>query len=845
MKVSLNSIIGMSKRYGCSDNIVPNGAETVIEKIGAQLGAVEEVIDVGEKYRGITVAKVISCVDHPNADKLHVCIIDDGGVVSDVERDTHNYVQVVCGAPNVREGLLVAWLPPGTTVPSSFGKDVFVLDIRELRGVKSNGMLASAHELDISDDHTGILEISEGAKPGDDFAKIYELADDHIIDIENKMFTHRPDCFGFLGVAREIAGIQQIPFKSPEWYQPNPEFPAVEAEQLKLEVNNELPELVPRFAAIAMRDVSVQTSPIWLQVELSKAGLKSINNIVDYTNFFMLETGQPLHIYDYDKLKALDGGDTAALIVRHPKPGEKITLLNGKEIEPRTEAIMIATEQKLIGIGGVMGGAETEVDKNTKNIVIECATFDMYSIRRTSMAHGLFTDAVTRFTKGQSPLQNLAVLAKIVDEIRTSARGKVASSAIDINHVQGRESLYPPVPVSPDFINARLGIKLSPEEMSQLLQNVEFKVEIASDKLTVTAPFWRTDIEIPEDIVEELGRLYGYDKLPLTLPKRSIAPIKKNELLELKSEVRDVLSKAGANEALTYSFVHGNLLDKVGQDKSQAFQLSNALSPDLQYYRLSLTASLLDKVHANIKAGYDRFVLFEIGKGHNLQHKDDDEGLPSEFEMLELVVAASDSVKKNSAAFYVARKYLINLAAAFNIQLEFRPFEKEEDYPVVKPYDHTRSAQIFVKSTGIPLGMIGEYKQSVHKNLKLPDYCAGFGIGLTQLLAAVAGAQNPYMPLPRFPKVTQDICLKVKADLSYQKFFDFISQELNKVQPKNTLPKLRPLDIYQRDDDKDHKQVTLRLTIASYERTMTDAEVAKLLDSLALAAKDKFGAERI
>ena len=245
----------------------------------------------------------------------------------------------------------------------------------------------------------------------------------------------------------------------------------------------------------ALRDLSIA-----VQVELTKIGQKSINNIVDYTNFFMLQTGQPLHAYDYDKVKALSGETSPAIVVRNPRSNEKVKLLNGKEIQPGPEAIMIATDKQLIGLGGVMGGSETEVDNSTKNIIIEVATFDMYSIRRASMAHGLFTDAVTRFNKGQSPLQNLATLNKIVTEITEAGAGAIASKIFDNSNIDQaaveRNSLHFPVTISTDFINDRLGLKLSADDMKSLLENVEFAVELKGDELKVTAPFWRTDYSI-------------------------------------------------------------------------------------------------------------------------------------------------------------------------------------------------------------------------------------------------------------------------------------------------------------------------------------------------------------
>ncbi|HKR81731.1 MAG TPA: phenylalanine--tRNA ligase subunit beta [Candidatus Saccharimonadales bacterium] len=844
MKISINSIKGMNRRYECAGDIAPDGVDALVERIGAQLGAVEETIDFGAKYQSVRIVKVVSCEDHPNADRLHVCKIDDGGKTEGVPRDENGLVQVVCGAPNVREGLLVAWLAPGVTVPETYGNDPFVLEARELRGVTSNGMLASPRELGIGDSHEGILEIDGDFAPGTLFAEAYNLQGDAVIDIENKMFTHRPDCFGFLGVARELAGIQNLPFKSPAWYRTDPEIPEVEADDLPLEFRNELPQDVPRFTAITMRGVEVKPSPVWLQLELTKAGMRPINNIVDYTNFFMLETGQPLHAYDYDKVKAQDAGvDHATLVVRRPQKGEKITLLNGKTIEPREAAIMIATEQKLIGLGGVMGGADTEVDEKTQNIIIEVANFNMYSIRRTSMAHGLFTDAVTRFNKGQSPLQNVAVLAKIVDEIRQFAAGKVASKLIDDNHVSEdvfkRNSLHEPVQVSREFVNVRLGLDLSREDMARLLTNVEFTVDVHDDNLMVTAPFWRTDIELPEDIVEEVGRLYGYDRLPLVLPRRDITPTAKNRVLDLKTRLRNILSKAGANEVLTYSFVHGNLLDKVGQKRDEAFELGNALSPDLQYYRLTLLPSLLDKVHANIKAGHDEFALFELGKVHEKAVMDDD-GLPAELDNLALVYAARKN-DKPGAAYYEARKFLTTVAEHVGVELSFQKIAGA-DVAQAAPFDPNRMAIVTIKGQDHGFGMIGEFKPSVRKALKLPEKSAGFEIGFGVLLDHQAAN---YTPMTRFPKIEQDICLRVASDVTYQQLFDLVWENLQGQTPDTTLCTLTPIDIYQREDDTDHKQITLRLSIASYERTLTDEEVAKILDHIANAAKEALTAERV
>lgn len=837
MKISLNWVKEFTD--------VRVGVDELVAKIGAQLGEVEEVINLGERYEGIVVARVVACEKHPNADKLNVCKIDDGKVTKGVKRDTNGYVQVVCGAPNVRKGITVAWIPPGAIVPSSFDGDQFTLEARELRGIVSNGMLASGKELALNDDHDGILVIDKPCDPGTPLAEVYKL-DDYIIDVENKMFTHRPDCFGQLGVAREIAGIQDIKFTSPDWYLDILDKLKVSGKnRLSLEVQNTLPDLVPRFMAVPIANVKVQKSPIMIQSFLSRVGIKPINNIVDITNFVMSLTAQPLHAYDYDKIAALDGSKEATLLVRKPKKGEKIALLNGKTIEPRADAIMIATKKDLIGVGGVMGGSTTEVDNDTKNIILECANFDMYSIRRTSMANGLFTDAVTRFNKGQSPRQNDKILAYAVAWVQKLAHGDVAGKVQDDRSDVGN---LKPVIVTQDFINARLGTKLTDKQITKILSNVEFLVESKKDKLHITAPYWRTDIEIPEDIVEEVGRLYGYDKLPVELPRRDTSPATANAMLQVKSKVRAGLLAAGANEVLSYSFVHSKLFESVGQDKSLAFQLSNALSPDLQYYRLSLLPSLLDKACANIKAGYDEFALFEINKTHDKSNMHED-GLPIEEERLALVFAADKKAAKQygGSAYYQARAYVEDLLSGFGIDNPtFQPANShtpktDTGKQLLAPFEKSRSA--YCKTAdGVLLGVVGEIRPGVKSNLKLPEFVAGFELNLQMIEAYQKLSQ--YKPLSRFPQTQQDISLKVSEEIDYQTVQQNIESSLKNAADKHGYTwSISPVDIYQKS--KDVKHITLRIILSHPERTLVTTEVNKLLDDIALIAKKELSAVRL
>jgi len=829
MKVSLNWIRQFTE--------IDMSVDQLVERIGSQLGAVEEVIDVGKKYQGVVVARVVTCEKHPNADKLSLCLIDDNGAVRNVARSEQGYVQVVCGAPNVREGMLVAWLPPGVIVPSTYDKDPFVLEARELRGYVSNGMLASASELAISDDHDGILEIDVAAVPGSAFAEVYGL-NDYVIDIENKMFTHRPDCFGILGVAREIAGITNRPFTSPDWYQQPLERIKPGPTRLPLVVRNEAPELVARFMAVAMADVTMRKSPVIIQTYLSRLGLRPINNIVDATNYLMILTGQPLHAYDYDKVLARSG-DVPMLVARQAAAAETVKLLNGKTIQVDAPTVVIATDRAAIGIAGVMGGADTEVNESTKNIILECASFDMYNVRRTSMKHGLFTDAVTRFNKGQPPLQNERVLDEAVATLQYVSGAHVASQVFDESP---ELPVPPPITVSNGFINDRLGLQLSAEEMAVRLRNVEMLVQTEAETLTVTPPFWRTDLERSEDIVEEVGRLYGFDHLRHELPKRNLMPPAKNRELALKTSIREALSRAGANEVLTYSFVHGKLLDAAGQSKELAYELSNALSPDLQYYRLSLTPSLLEKVYGNIRNGYESFAIFELGKAHRKDRTDLYEPkVPHEEQLLSFTIAKSKAV---SPAYFEAQHYLRQLFAALGFMHDSLELKATSDEyagdQLLKPFDASRSAAVWFN--GQCVGFVGEYTRGVRKALKLPVFTAGFEIRFLPLLH---GLQQGYRPLSRYPKVAQDISLRVPSEVSYAQLYSVIAGELLGGQDDSVVSSLEPLDIYQKEPAATHKQLAFRYTITSYERTLVAEEVNAMLDAAAAKARDVLGAERL
>lgn len=823
MKVSLNTIKELTD--------VSISVDELVDLINRRLGGVEEITDLKKKYEGAVIVRVVSCEKHPDADKLSVCKVDDAGAISDVPRDEQGYVQVVCGAPNVHADMYAIWLPPRSTVPASFDEtEPFILDARKLRGVLSQGMLAASDELAIGVDHDGIVELRNEDLPpglnkelseliGASFAHVFGL-DDVTIDIENKMFTHRPDLFGQIGVAREIAGIQGNKFESPEWYTTVPKFQDVS--ELELTVENEAPEQVPRLMAVAMNNVTVKPSPLWLQCELVRLGGKPINNVVDVTNYIMLMTAQPVHAYDYDKLR----GHT--LMARMASEGEKVTLLNQKSYTLTADDIVIADAEGPIGLAGIMGGGESEVSAETKNIVLEVATFDMYTLRKSSMRHGVFTDALTRFNKGQSPLQNAYIIQRLIHLMKQLSHAEVASEVYDRKVSTLDEKLHgaDSIELTRQFIGERLGLDLSEDKIASLLRNVEFATELNEHGITITPPFWRTDIELPEDIVEEVGRLYGFDTLPRVLPSRTTRPAPRNAYRDLVRSVRTELARAGANEVLTYSFVHKDVLEKATQDPSDAYALGNALSPDLQYYRLSLTPSLLDKVYANIRAGYDEFALFEVGKSHSKKAGLNDEGLP--FEPGRIALTYTSKSPKEGAAYYHAKDILEFLLRSLKLEPEYKVLPAGTTLTAAAPFDEQRSARVIDTVSGQAIGIIGEYKTAVRKKFKLPEYTAGFELFTEGILLASHHVSNHYKPASRYPSVERDVCFELATAVSYADLIEVVAQKLTSFELLST--QFSPLDIYQGESTT--KRITLRIKLVSYEETLTHDQVSSIINAV-------------
>ena len=821
MLISLNKI----KQYVGS---IPVSDEELVKLIGSRLVEVEGVMDMAEKYRGAYLAKVVTCEDIPDT-HLHLCQIDAGPELNQKFSTLDSgLVQIVCGAPNVRAGIIAVWLTPGSIVPDTFGGENFVLGARKLRGYESFGMLAGPDELGLSSDHNYIAEIdSELGRPGQTLVEVFDL-NDQILDIENKSLTHRPDTFGLVGFAREVSGILGQKFSEPVSFDQTVDGLS---DEISIEIADE--KLCPRYSACLVNvsdlnlanPVSPEFSDLYPMTKdsvlLAKSGMNSVNPIVDATNLTMLELGQPLHAFDYDKFVKIGGLDHAKIIVRAARIGESLILLDGKTIELNSNDIVITSNDIPVALAGAMGGESTKIDASTTRILLESATFSLYNLRKTQMAHGIFSEAITRFTKGQPAVNTIPAIKDCLTKlgVKSGAELRFADSLKqDLSEIQ--------VAVKVSEINQLLGSHYDEALMIQTLENVGFKVTSDSEKLLVTAPLWRTDIHIKEDIIEEVGRLLGFDNLPLSLPVRPFIGAEKNAMFELKTTLRNLLSlELGLHEVLTYSFISKKLLERVGENTENAYEITNSISPELQLFRTSITPSLLEKVRENQKAGFADFSLYEMNQVAKKSLGLNSDQTPKMQHHLAVV---------STADYYYSKQILENLADKLGLNFELRAFTDGENSSYFEP---KRAAKILLSGTQI--GCLGELKNSVKTALKLKDISS-----LELELEAILGQKSSdkrIKEFSRFPAVNRDLTVKISEETPFALVENAILEVLKG--QTSLVFHLTATSIYQAEGA-DTKNLSFHLNFASTEKTLLSEEISAIMNSINQSL-EKIGGEII
>ena len=773
------------------DGITPKDAAAVLTRLGLEVETLT-VVDLSQ----IVVGKVLEQIPHPKSrNPLWVHQVDLGDHVE----------QIIAGAPNAVPGSLVPVAMPGTTVPN--GKVVKDMNIA---GYKARGMLCSAEELLLGDDHSGILILDSG-KPGDSLESV--IPSQVTMDIE--VTSNRPDCMGQLGVARELAAGLDRPMKVD--FMPAFTGTANPPGRDLVKVSIDEPDLCARYIGGVIKGVKVGPSPEWLQRRLRACGVRPINNIVDITNYVLLEYAQPLHAFDLAKVSPPE------IHVRKARAGEKLLCLDGIERQLSPDMLVIADARRPVAIAGVIGGEEAAVTAGTTDILLEAATFNGSSVRQTARELGIRTEASSRFEKGLPAELALAGARRAASLIAELAGGSVHREWADV-YPRPQEPVR--VRLRPALVDEVLGLHVPLEEAESILKRLNFHVRALEDgEWDVLPPVFRLDVTIPEDLVEEVGRVHGYDRIPPTLPgRRRDSWIPAVPSIGRRLDVaREVLAGAGFTETWNPALVSGRALESLRVD-AHAMRVSNALSDDMDTLRTSLLPSLVGVVALNRDRGRHDVRVYEIASAF-LAPVGDKSEQPHEPMRLGVVASAGPSAEAGRVAFYAVKSVLdASLAAVGAPPCTYQRGAQELFHP-------GRCAAVVLD--GRLLGYMGELHPTVASTFKIEGRLVAFEIDVEPVLAAsrIPGVQ----PLPRFPAVERDLAVVVEDHVAAGALLATIREAGG-----DYLEQARAFDEYHGPQVPDgHKSIAFTLTFRSPERTLTDAEVDKVMTEIKLGLQKR------
>jgi phenylalanyl-tRNA synthetase beta chain len=787
------------------------------------MAEVEKVEHVGAGLENIVVAEILEVRPHPAADRLVICKINAGGAP----------FEVVCGAPNAKPGVVSPYIPPGAVLA-----DGTKVKEAKVRGVLSPGMLGAADELGIGEDHTGIIELDKNLKPGTPFSEIIPLSS-YVFEIDNRSLTHRGDLWSHYGVAREIAAILGRPLKPLS----HDALISSNADPIKVSIENFI--LCPRYAAIVIEGLEIRPSPLWMQKRLALAGVRPLNNIVDITNYVMLEAGQPLHAFDADKLAG------AAIVVRTARPGEKIRTLDGVERSLSAGMLAICDAEKPIAIAGIMGGQSSEITASTRRMVLESANFNAASIRKTSNALRLRSEAVSRFEKSLDPELPIAGLKRfliLLKELEPSARA--ASKLYDVAKFDRAPRV---IELELAKLNTLLGANVPKEKTINILKRLAFKVsEKSAGVLRVEVPSFRAarDVSISEDLVEEVGRYFGYGNIEPALPLQRCAPPWRDAQLDFEEKVRDVLSgPCGMHEVSTHSFVSDAMLEKIGAKMPDAIGLRNPLNQDETLLRTSMVFNLLGAAQTNhrLRSAFD---IYEIGRTYHLNEPGAE--LPLERRTLGILLFRK---KTGAAIFYDAKGAVDSFLAAVGFKKwEFIPILKlstamrdgwtksaesaNEALEKERPWVHPARA-LGIVAGGSPVGAVYEIHPRILKSLDIEGEAAAIEIDLSALLEKKPGVQKT-APIPRFPAVALDLTVALGDAVPWGEIEDAIWKS-----KPHDLGEISFKYVYKGEEiPAGKKSVTLTLTFRSDKKTLSQLEAEDSFKKIVKTLSEKFGAEQ-
>lgn len=774
-----------------------------IEDITLTGSKVEGVTTMGGDLKHIVTGCIRSITKHPDADKLVVCQVDVGG-----ERE----LSIVTGAPNVKEGDYVPVALDQSVIAG--GKEIHS---GSLRGVLSEGMLCSIEELGF-DRHDfpeapeyGIYIFPEAVPLGKDVTEVMDLKDDVV---EFEITSNRPDCFSILGIAREAAATYGIALRYPEISLKESASGKTE-DLISVEIQN--PQLCPRYVARAVKNVKIEPSPRWMRKRLRAAGVRPINNIVDITNYVMLEMGQPMHAFDVDTIK------DRKIIVRNAKEGERITTLDGVERQLDPSMLVISDPEKAVAIAGVMGGENSKISEHAEAVLFESANFYGPNVRITAKKVGLRTDASSKYEKGLDPNLALEAVNRAAQLVELLGCGEIVPGVVDCypNRRDTWELSY-----SPEWINRFLGTDIPEAQMQRIFEQIELKVDPVHH--TVTVPTFRPDLEAQADLAEEIARFYGYDKIEPTLATGTPTVGKKTREQNITALVKDTMVAEGLCEAMTYSFESPKVFDKLqipaDSPLRRTVTISNPLGEDFSVMRTVSFNGILNSLAINYNRRNERAALFEVAKVY----------LPKALPLTELPdeVPTLTIGMYGKMDFYDLKGTIEHLTRVLGIEGQTE-YAAESTLPWMHP---GRTAA--VKINGETVGYLGEVHPAVAKNYEIGTKVY---LAVLQMRPLIAHAKlvTVYQPLPKFPAITRDIAMLVKETVTVKQIADVIRKNGG-----DYLEEVKLFDVYQGAQiEAGYKSVAYSISFRSAERTLADTDIADAMQAILDGLAKELGAQ--
>ena len=774
----------------------------------------ESMENISTEIEKVVVGKIIAIDQHPEKKKLSVCQVDI----------KNEMLQIICGARNMKVSDKVAVALDGAKLPQ-----IGIIKSKKFRGVLSSGMLCSASELGIEPGKsTGILILEKEAVLGEDIRKIIKF-DDTIFDFE--IHSNRPDLMSVIGIAREVGAITNSKLKIPE-IKINEEGKKIEKD---IAVKIKAEDLCPRYTGRVIKDIKIEESPLWLKWKLRLLGARSINNIVDITNFVMMETGQPLHAFDLDLVKE------KTIIVRGSRPGETICTLDDVERQLPANSLVIADTEEPIALAGIMGGKHSEINQNTKNVFLESAYFNSINNRRSTAKFGLRTEASNRFEKGIDKEVQIYALDRAADLISKIAMGKISSGKIDTN-----KKLYQPNKINLRIkrVNKILGQLLDENESKtknkiiNILDKLEFiVVEDKGEYIEVIPPSFRGDVEREIDIIEEIARIYGYDKIKPTLFNTTITQEGKNFRLRVIGQIREILVGCGLNEVITYSFISPEIFDKIkipeGHKLRNTLKIKDPLTRDHSLMRTSLISSLLEVIKWNTNRQAELVKIFELGKIY-LPYPDKPSSLPNEKL---IITGAINKTGRGDVWEKSLSLDIFDIKGIIETVFQGLKVENWEVIPGNHPAFHPlRNGKIIMG--GKEVGIFGEIHPEVINNYRIPGKVNLFEIDFENLLPNVP-SDIKYCILPKYPLVQRDLALIVKEEIFSADIIKTIKSIDEKLIKKVTL-----FDIFKGKQIGDgYKSLAYSVIFQDKDRTLTDQEVENIYKKIREQLITKFSAK--